>query len=378
MKKKPVILLLTILAFASSISGWSQETDIAVNTSWDQERHSWKAQWITHPTASVLDYGVFLFRNEFRLDRAPESLLVHLSADNRYKLWVNGQMVTTGPAKGSFNYWRYESIDLGPWLKEGDNVLAVEVFNLGEERPAAMFSRLTAFIFQSDKSIGGEVELNTPGTWRVFENEAFSPIPVSGADVGGYYVAGPTDQFEAAAYPWGWTSAGYDMSSWADPRRMGKGVGRGYMHGVNWMLVPRTIPLMESGEMRFDHVARSSGLDIPDEFISGKEAMVIPAGERVSLLLDQGELTVGYPHLKFSGGSGSQVKITYAESLRKPDGSKGNRDVTAGKEILGYHDLVLPDGGVDREFQALWLRTWRYVQLDISTGDAALTINAQE
>ncbi|MCK5694287.1 MAG: glycoside hydrolase, partial [Bacteroidales bacterium] len=113
MKNAPVILLLTIFAFASSISGWSQESDIAVNTSWDQERHSWKAQWITHPTASVLDYGVFLFRNEFRLERVPESLVVHLSADNRYKLWVNGQMVTTGPAKGSFNYWRYETIDLG-------------------------------------------------------------------------------------------------------------------------------------------------------------------------------------------------------------------------------------------------------------------------
>ncbi len=118
MKKLSNLLLLALLAFNTSFQGISQETDIAVNTSWDQERHSWEAQWITHPTASTLDYGVFLFRNQFRLDRAPESLLVHLSADNRYKLWVNGQMVTTGPAKGSFNYWRYETIDLGPgWWK---------------------------------------------------------------------------------------------------------------------------------------------------------------------------------------------------------------------------------------------------------------------
>lgn len=375
MKKPLRYLFLLLAAVTSSITSIGQQSDVAVNTDWNHERFSWKSDWISHPTASVLDYGVFLFRNEFRLERIPESLGVHLSADMRYKLWVNGTMVTTGPAKGSFNYWRYESIDLAPWLVEGDNVLAVEVFNLGEERPAAMFSRQTAFIFQSEKDLMGDSQLNTPGTWRVMENRAYAPIPVSGDDVGGYYVAGPTDQFDAVVYPWGWTNAGYDMSSWADPRRMGKGVGRGYMHGVNWMLVPRTIPLMESGEIRFDHVARSSDLEIPDEFISGKKAMVIPAGKTISLLLDQGELTMGYPILKFSGGSGSQVKITYAESLRKPDGSKGNRDITDGKEMLGYHDLVLPDGGDDREFQPLWLRTWRYVQLDISTGEEAMTIN---
>ncbi len=127
MNKASHILLIMVIALATSFASQAQETDIQVNTDWDHERHSWEADWITHPTASVLDYGVFLFRNEFRIERAPESMMVHLSADNRYKLWVNGKMVTTGPAKGSFLYWRYESIDLGPWLVEGDNVLAVEV-----------------------------------------------------------------------------------------------------------------------------------------------------------------------------------------------------------------------------------------------------------
>ena len=368
----PIMLSLALLI---SLQGVCQETDITVNTSWDQERHSWEANWITHPTASVLDYGVFLFRNEFRLERAPESLVVHLSADNRYKLWVNGQMVTTGPAKGSFNYWRYETIDLGPWLVEGDNVLAVEVFNLGEERPAAMFSRQTAFIFQSDKSVGGDVELNTPGTWRVRENSAYSPITVSGDDVGGYYVAGPTDRFQSDLYPWGWKEAGYDAAQWSDSRRVEKGVGRGYMHGVNWMLVPRNIPLMESGEIRFKQLARSSGMEIPEGFIGGDKAFVVAAGDTVTLLLDQGELTVGYPVLKFSGGPGSSMKLSYAESLRNPDGSKGNRNQIEGKEILGYHDLILPDGGANRSFQPLWLRTWRYVQLDIICAEEPLVIH---
>jgi len=374
--KNPIPQALSILLLlVCFVPVHAQETDITVNTSWDQERHSWKAQWVTHPTASVVDYGVFLFRNEFYLDQVPDALVVHLSADNRYKLWVNGKMVTTGPAKGSYNYWRYETIDLGPWLVEGANVLAVEVFNLGVDRPVAMFSRQTAFIFQSDRSVGGDAELNTPGTWRVMEDRAFSPISVSDEDVGGYYVAGPTDRFEAALHAWGWKDPGYETALWSHPLSLGKGVGRGYMHGVKWMLVPRNIPLMESSEIRFDHVARSSGPPISADFIAGEEPLVIPAGETVTLLLDQGELTVGYPVVRFSGGSGSSVKLTYAESLRNPDGSKGNRDQVEGKVMLGYHDMVLPDGGADREFQPLWLRTWRYLQVEITTGIEPLTIN---
>jgi alpha-L-rhamnosidase len=77
----------------------------------------------------------------------------------------------------------------------------------------------------------------------------------------------------------------------------------------------------------------------------------------------------------FSGGPGSEMKLTYAESLRNADGSKGNRDLIEGKEILGYHDIILPDGGANREFQPLWLRTWRYVQLEIVTGNDPLVLH---
>jgi alpha-L-rhamnosidase len=364
--------LLILLLVTPLLRG--QETGIPVNTDWNHERHSWRAQWVTHPTASTLDYGVFLFRNEFSLEQPPGSLVVHLSADNRYKLWVNGQLVSTGPAKGSFNYWRYETIDLAPFLVEGENVLAAEVFNLGEQRPVALFSRLTAFIFQADRDSEYEGVLSTPGTWKVSENRACSPIPVSGSDVGGYYVAGPTDRFESALYPWGWKEAGYDASPWEAARSLGKGVGRGYMHGAGWMLVPRNIPQMETGELRFARVARSSGQEPPAGFPGGPEPLVVPPGETRTLLLDQGELTVGYLMVRFSGGAGSRIRITYAESLRNPDGSKGNRNQIEGKEILGYHDLILPDGGPDRIFQPLWLRTWRYVQLEVETGNEPLTI----
>jgi len=41
---------------------------------------------------------------------------VHLSADNRYKLYVNSVLVSCGPARGDLYYWNYETVDLAPYL----------------------------------------------------------------------------------------------------------------------------------------------------------------------------------------------------------------------------------------------------------------------
>jgi len=50
----------------------------------------WEASWITHPSESVMDYGVFHFRKSFTLDKKPDGFIIHISADNRYRLFVNG------------------------------------------------------------------------------------------------------------------------------------------------------------------------------------------------------------------------------------------------------------------------------------------------
>lgn len=63
-------------------------------------KHVWKSSWIAHPTASQTDYGVFLFQREFRLSKVPEHFTIYVSADNRYKLYVNGEYAGTGPARG--------------------------------------------------------------------------------------------------------------------------------------------------------------------------------------------------------------------------------------------------------------------------------------
>jgi hypothetical protein len=45
----------------------------------------WNAQWISHPTESLLDYGVFHFRKDFELKEQPKEFIINISADNRYR-----------------------------------------------------------------------------------------------------------------------------------------------------------------------------------------------------------------------------------------------------------------------------------------------------
>jgi hypothetical protein len=42
-------------------------------------------------------YGVFYFRKNIDLAAKPAMFIVHVSADNRYKLYVNGTLVSLGP-----------------------------------------------------------------------------------------------------------------------------------------------------------------------------------------------------------------------------------------------------------------------------------------
>ena len=61
------------------------------------------------------------------LEKGPESLKLQISADSRYKLYVNGKLAELGPSKGDRQLWYLDEVELVPYLQPGENVLAVEV-----------------------------------------------------------------------------------------------------------------------------------------------------------------------------------------------------------------------------------------------------------
>ena len=335
----------------------------------------WTAQWIAHPLESVVDYGVYNFRKSFDLKDKPGEFIIHISADNRYRLFVNGKAVCFGPERADLEHWHYESIDIAPFLIAGKNTIASEVWNFGDLKPWAQFSIKTAFIVQGNSP--AEEIVNTNTSWKVIKNAAYSPAAAGGKQTSGQFVVvGPCDKVDAALYPWNWEKPGYDDHNWLIARILDAAHAHGVGTDINWELSPRRIPLMEQKHQQFVSVRRTTGDPVPDDFLKGKSTLSIPASRKITILFDQEHLTTGYPELIVSGGKGSTIRLTYSESLFDSKGSKGNRNEIEGKTILGYSDYFIPDGNTDRLFRPLWFRTWRYLQMEIETHEKPLQINS--
>ena len=125
---------------------------------------------------------------------------------------------------------------------------------------------------------------------------------------------------------------------------------------------------------RFAAVRMNKGVSIPTGFPSTAKSIVIPAGTKAVLLLDNGRLTNAYMNMKWSGGTGATLSAVYTESLVDKDGVKGDRNAVEGKMINGRADKILSSGKTGQSFTSLWWRTYRYVELRIETGADALTL----
>lgn len=329
----------------------------------------WDAQWITYPGVSLKDYGVFHFRKTFMLEAQPEEFIIHVSGDNRYRLFVNGTEVCKGPARGDLANWRFETIDIAAYLTTGENLLAAVVWNYGEFKHLAQVSNKTAFIVQGNGR--SEKQINSGIDWKVFKNEAYIPpvVPSSHTSVG------PGNEVDGSKYPYAWESLDFEDKAWKTPKVLGNGIPNGKFTFWDWNLVPRNIPFMEYSLQRIKEVERTENIQIGQQFLEGKAPLNIPAHSEVKILLDQTCLTTAYPEILVSGGKGSVIEISYAEALVDENGIKGNRNQTEGKTMLSYYaDKFSPDGKENRRFQPLWFRTYRYLEISVVTRDDPLII----
>lgn len=336
----------------------------------------WNASWCSAPGSKGNGYEILHFRRIFELPEKPEKFAVNVSADNRFRLYVNGKSVAAGPARGDLEHWRYDTIDISPFLKKGKNVIAALVWNYAAFAPAAQVTNRTGFIL--DGAGKPEEFIATPGNWKVKISSAYSRPESRGfKGVGNFSFTGTTDAIDGSKYDWGWASEDFDDSAWAGAEKIADGMSATGPYGENsdWMLVEREIPQLEEKPMRLSKIRKFAGAGKPSNFINA-ERLTIPANSECSIILDNGFLTNAYVRLISSRGKGARVKATYAEALYDAKGQKGDRNSIDGKEFSNSapFDIFMPDGGAKRDFSTLWFRTYRYVRLDIKTAGEPLDI----
>ncbi len=132
---------------------------------------------------------MFHFRRAFDLTEKPQQFRIRVSADNRYQLYVNGELVSWGPARGDLTHWRYESVDIAQHLHSGKNVLAAVVWNDGPDRAVAQISNQTGFLLAAEDAANAVV--NTNNQWKAIRDDAYKPLPLPQDQRTGYYALGP-------------------------------------------------------------------------------------------------------------------------------------------------------------------------------------------
>jgi alpha-L-rhamnosidase len=336
----------------------------------------WNAFWINARNETGRDYGVFYLRKRIELTVKPATFFVNVSADNRYKLYVNGTLVSLGPTRGDTYFWNYEHVDLAPYLVAGKNTISAMVWNEAEVRPEAQISLRTAFILQG--STPAEEVLNTNNTWKALRDPAYRPLPVS-LGYGAYYVAGPGELVDQSKTIKNAMTTDLDDTAWPPAANLDRGKPKGMADAFGWMLVKSSLPQMERVYQRIPLVRKSVGVEVPQGWPAAKTALTIPANTTATLILDQTYLTNAYLTLNFSKGAGAGVSLTYAESLfdnlKKYGIRKGDRNAVEGKEMGGRKDSLLADGSANQSFTTLYWRTYRYIRLIVHTRDEPLVIN---
>jgi alpha-L-rhamnosidase len=341
----------------------------------------WNAYWIASESDFQRNYGVYHFRKVFLLETKPSSFVIHISADNRYKLFVNGIQVSLGPARGDLFHWNFETVDIAPYLHAGRNLIAAVVWNLGLEKGQAQISYQTAFIVQGNTE--NEKNINTDTSWKCIQNHAYSPIKPD--LIYAYYAAGPGEKIDFSHYPNGWETLDFDDKPWSNAKTLFQGLPKSvFEYTLGWMLVPRNIPQMELRPQRFLSLRSVAGISLTDDFLKSRRSFEIPGRTKVTLIIDQQFLTNAYPVLQFSKGKGAHILLSYAESLYVDEGDgknwkeqnkKYNRNDIKGKRFVGVRDELVADGKKDQTFTSLSWRTFRYLQIVIETADEAFTVD---
>ncbi len=345
-----------------------------------------RGKWVRHPQSTRDEASFSRFSLAFTLESGA-TIDLHVSADNRFELFCDGQFVGMGPDRSDVEHWSFHSYRLT--LAPGEHRLVAEVYFLGLDpagRPYAQTCIEPGFVLLAENS---PVDLNTGSApWRV---TLLGGVKASKASLDGvFFVVGPDYTIDAAAY--------FAPAAEVDPvvvRDAGRNHGAGTIL-PGWKLYPTRLPEqlrrpIAGGRIRSVSDIGADAAFPPDDpaphpgwqaFVEGRSPVQVPANSRVTVLYDLEQYHTAFPQLTTVGGAGASVTIHWAEScfvrmgyaLEVNDARlKGNRNVVEGKFYRGNGDTFLPDGP-RRTFRSHWWRAGRYLRIMVQTLDQPLTL----
>jgi hypothetical protein len=343
--------------------------------------------WMWHPsfTENRADTaGLFVhFRRDFVLEEIPlEFCQIRITADTRYKLYVNKELVSAGPVKGDQSLWFYDEVDISPYLRLGKNQIGIHVLRFFYATKFAIsFPRLSTggvYIAHVDSQVPQRFDIKSGPLWQTAIDQS-TTLRIDEAEDDFLHIYERIDRTAGVQLDW--------VPAVLLPFQNSTGVS------PPWKLSPRLIPRLQCELAVFSsiHNIRSCISRAAWErslLTTPRQEVHLPPGTSHQLELEVPHHITAFLRFCFQRPrmGGSIAVITYAESYEDPptlvpylrrkgqrcDPSKslfGPRDTyifggSSGCLNLGYEN----DEDVDENFTPFHFRTFRFIRISIEVG----------
>ncbi|WVQ76529.1 hypothetical protein IAR50_006199 [Cryptococcus sp. DSM 104548] len=344
-----------------------QETINALHQNW-----VWLPNWVDSPTPpSTSAARLVSFCRSIPLSSIPPAVVLHFSADTRYKLFINGQRVAVGPTKGHASIWYYDTLDISPFLQEGLNELEFRVIRYFASSRGGMPFERTSFPGLTVVGRVGDIDVGSKEGWLGYVDET-TEYPTGLVDDVFLHInertSPSTPSVPQVPVAYSFKLLNGELSP--------------------WRLRPRPIPLPESTPVRVQTIHACSSSTSSSEwssFLSGSSPLTLPQNTSHTLDIQADVHSTAFIRLVLFSPSSTRVKlkINYSEGYELDPRqypwlrTKGNRLDPKG-HLLGPFDeieLELP-GGEEVVWEPFWFRTFMLLRFSITTSSRPVTLGS--
>ncbi len=218
-----------------------------------------------------------LFRNKLTLQDVKTAVL-KITADDYYKLYINGEFVTQGPASNYPRAYYYNEIDVAKYLHEGENTFAVHTYYQGLVNRVWISADLRQMLWLS-LCVNGEDILASDESWLCTNHTGYS---VYSDEIG--YDTAFAECYDSRAKEVGFFKTDFDDSYWINASVYKK---------ADYKLLKQPTKQLEIYDIKPQEIKEIAG----------------------GLFVDYGFEAVGYIKLKAKGNTGDAVIIRAGEEL---------------------------------------------------------------
>ena len=357
----------------------------------------WKnAKWLALPFAELEDKKIYhgdltgrfaYFRCEKQLP--PNcTLTLDITANSRYRLWINAVPVLSGPCKGDRFRQYYETVDVTPWLRAGANIFCVQVLYNDPDAVEHETAQRAAICGVVGRQCGhrlaveGDIvnaDADTIDTittgfadWRVWLDNSF----YLKSDEHTQFLGAAIEELDATQMPIHWKEPDCDCQNWRQSQVLSPLAGDDPFAFVGvvpmFRLCKREIPLLYERKQLFGRCFDRQGESLR---LLETGSDIVAEEETAEFIFDAGFHVNAYPRFSFAGGKRARIHITYFEKFGGPWSDRHRSDVQG--EITGITDTLTLDGSAIC-YEPFWVRSFRFVRVTVEAAQETVTVYAPE